>query len=695
VAVATPSQLQRTLAAQRAELRTLQANAIRGASVTRQQAAQLRSTTLELIRQLKAAGITPGTDAAIARATLDDQALFMALQQQAQFTNAHILNTLVAEVQAAQLQIGAIAVRHAEVMLAQAGHAADALRMVPVRAASNMAAMFRPSSPFNGLKALSAQQIEGIGDTLVQGVVRGYHPMRVAREITQNVVGVPEARAATIARTEIMRAYRTSSTQFYADNMYRVGANGVASGVVTGWVWECSAGSNTCAACYAMSGQTFPADAEMDSHPNCFPSGTVVTGPPVLGSSTRWYEGELVDIKFASGNHLSVTPNHPILTTHGWVAAGLLDEASDVLRCGDAGRAMLLVNPDDHQVPALIEHVAEAVGGASGVGSVAVPTSPEDFHGDGVGSKVSVIRADGLLRHGTNDALVGEKTGELQLVVGDVALAILASLGSPKELVLCPLHSPDGIVSSGSLAGVFGGREGGRVESVGLYLPANRNVGVDEPQAHDVPRYSETVGDGLLGLPGEIGGGDVGQVDATDADQLAGLDPLPLGWRSQNALSVKQLAQALVADASDSRCAVEAFACEIEHDRPVNLSRRSFAGHVYNLQTTRGWYAADGIIVHNCQCMQIHTTVGWDGTPDGEGATTADTLGIEPGEDVFAALSDAEQLAILGPSKYALYSSGKITLKDLVHERHSAEWGTTRSVASRKQALASAAARPA
>jgi len=141
--------------------------------------------------------------------------------------------------------------------------------MVPVRAASNMAAMFRPSSPFNGLKALSAQQIEGIGDTLVQGVVRGYHPMRVAREITQNVVGVPEARAATIARTEIMRAYRTSSTQFYTDNMYRVGANGVASGVVTGWVWECSAGSNTCAACYAMSGQTFPADAEMDSHPNC------------------------------------------------------------------------------------------------------------------------------------------------------------------------------------------------------------------------------------------------------------------------------------------------------------------------------------------------------------------------------------------------------------------------------------------
>jgi len=64
---------------------------------------------------------------------------------------------------------------------------------------------------------------------------------------------------------------------------------------------------------------------------NCVVGDTLVSGPPPCTAYRREYSGELVILTTASGKKLTVTPNHPILTTEGWVAAGLLDEGSYVI----------------------------------------------------------------------------------------------------------------------------------------------------------------------------------------------------------------------------------------------------------------------------------------------------------------------------------------------------------------------------
>lgn len=51
------------------------------------------------------------------------------------------------------------------------------------------------------------------------------------------------------------------------------------------------------------------------------------------------------------------------------------------------------------------------------------------------------------------------------------------------------------------------------------------------------------------------------------------------------------------------------------------------------------------------------------------------------GEEAFAAAPESVQRSVLGPTRYQLYSEGRITLADTVGTRHSEEWGTTRSVA--------------
>lgn len=59
----------------------------------------------------------------------------------------------------------------------------------------------------------------------------------------------------------------------------------------------------------------------------------------------------------------------------------------------------------------------------------------------------------------------------------------------------------------------------------------------------------------------------------------------------------------------------------------------------------------------------------------------------ETGEEIFARLPAAKQLETLGPAKFAAYTAGSITLRDLVDYRKTRDWGVTRSERSLKAAL--------
>src|SRR5206468_2731515 len=107
-------------------------------------------------------------------------------------------------------------------------------------------------------------------------------------------------------------------------------------------------------------------------HPRCFPAGTAVSGPATSAATRRWYEGELVVFATASGQELSLTGNHPVLTSRGWVPANLLHEGDEVVRSTEPKGATPLVVPDHHQMPSLIEDVWRSLGMA---GSDRMPTT--------------------------------------------------------------------------------------------------------------------------------------------------------------------------------------------------------------------------------------------------------------------------------------------------------------------------------
>jgi hypothetical protein len=49
----------------------------------------------------------------------------------------------------------------------------------------------------------------------------------------------------------------------------------------------------------------------------------------------------------------------------------------------------------------------------------------------------------------------------------------------------------------------------------------------------------------------------------------------------------------------------ERLAGRVERDRVIQTNRVDFAGHVFNFQTSEGWYRASGVIVSNCHCTIV------------------------------------------------------------------------------------------
>lgn len=341
------------------------------------------------------------------------------------------------------------------------------------------------------------------------------------------------ARAEMIARTEVARAQTVATLDTYREN----GMGG------RQWL----AASDAEEDCAALDGTVVAMDADFADgdpplHPNCFPAGTIVTGPLVQATTERPYEGPVVTVRTAAGDELTGTPNHPVLTTQGWVPLGLLQEGQHVLRCADVDALGTAVDPDEHQVVARIEDVTAP----SAVTLFEVPVSAAHFHGDGSDGEVHVELADGGLDADVN-ARLREKLGQTELGGAGVAPVLLLPKRSPAEVSLGAGHASDRLVSRGSQALALLSRSVAHASEHGLGSVPDLHAAALEGAAQGVPADADLLRQRLHGLAGLVAPSEV-----------------------------------------------------------VEVRNHQSVGHVvFNLSTAEGWYSANGIIVSNCRCALV------------------------------------------------------------------------------------------
>lgn len=188
------------------------------------------------------------------------QARYRALLAAIAEETARYALTVEQRVVAAQRLAATAGWREAAVLLeAQGVGIAGAFEALPVGAMRELVGALADGSPLASLlDGLGRQAAEGARRALVVGVGLGQGPREIARQVrlATNVVPV---RAATISRTESLRAYRGASLARFRES----------ADVLDGWMWSAAKDRRTCAVCLAKDGSVHRLDEPFASHPNC------------------------------------------------------------------------------------------------------------------------------------------------------------------------------------------------------------------------------------------------------------------------------------------------------------------------------------------------------------------------------------------------------------------------------------------
>jgi hypothetical protein len=137
---------------------------------------------------------------------------------------------------------------------------------------------------------------------------------------------------------------------------------------------------------------------------NCFTGDTMVVTPTELQRAyKRYYEGDLIEITTAKGINISATPNHPILTDHGWVALKDIKTGFNVI-CTSFSHLRCFPYSNINYKPTMIAKIFDFIpvkGSAQRVRS-----STKQFHGDGFNSQVYIKNIDSKLRNNIETSLL-------------------------------------------------------------------------------------------------------------------------------------------------------------------------------------------------------------------------------------------------------------------------------------------------
>lgn len=377
-------------------------------------------------------------------------------------------------------------------------------------------------------------------------------------------------RAQRIAETEVMSAYRVGDLDSFRQGGYVTNV-------------QLDPGPDACEHCVAFADDIYTLD-EADGldgphggtwvNCRCHPEDTLVYAEDIERAYRRWYEGDLIDITTALGYKLSSTPNHPILTDAGWVVMGLLGEGDNVISClGSKG--MGFGDPNINNMPSKIGEIFKSLTFFNTIEWMF--GSPMDFHGDGGNNQVDIVSIkNNLSQRGNSACMKHLKNFRLAFAHREMRVAC----------------------HNAALSGI------GKSDFVGLTPIAGCDLSLKQTRTDGDSANTERFSKCKFRFPSDIPFDNFRGIKTKFATQSCSDFRIGKGVLSCNVTEKQPFcensSQPLLTSVISPCHNLNTFACDIVSDRIVNIKRRSFIGHVYNLQTQSGFYLANNIISHNC-----------------------------------------------------------------------------------------------
>jgi SPP1 gp7 family putative phage head morphogenesis protein len=404
-------------------------------------------------------------------------------------------------------------------------------------------------------------------------------------------VEVSRSRAQLIARDQVLKLNA-------AIVEHRCRSAGVDS-----YRWSTSLDERVRAMHAALEGQTFTWDQPPvtnddgeENHPGedyqCFPEGSDVQfAHGVVKGFRRRFDGELSSVILESGKTVRATQNHPVLTQRGWISLGDLQLSDYILEIADEG--LQSAKQDKYnRVPRICEVFAAL--SIPGVRRTA-RGSKTHFHGDGGKGDVNIVYAARPLSFGL---FPGGAEGVEKLKLPSSNLSGLQR-GSIEHLFFGPGSTPHSRVCGIGEPQAFAPREPRHSQEAGLRTRADIHPGLFQTRFKRDARNACAIRDREQALACPVSLDDRRHVDPQNGPDNTCPSISPYAESSEF------LAQVIGRNAEDLGYFLQGLPLVQKFVRVCRIDRFEFHGFVLNLETTPGWYVAQGILAKNCRCLPI------------------------------------------------------------------------------------------
>jgi hypothetical protein len=328
---------------------------------------------------------------------------------------------------------------------------------------------------------------------------------------------------------------------------------------------------------------------------NCVLGDTRVSGPRISAGYRRKYSGEVVIIHTASGHELSVTPNHPILTENGWVAAGLLTKGDKVFSRSNFNRKSG-ISPNVNQSEPTIKKVFDAFAVSRPVGRLSI--SSGDFHGDiSVEHEVDIVFPDSLLGN-RRKAHINQQGIKVFFGLPDHLPDTLLALSALDKVGVGAFHSSNSFMSrSGHGRDFIISHSGNSVTHSIRSIVCNWDAELCEIFSDRTFGNASRFGDFVFPHSRFIHPFKINGFDSIFTPDI-GFPIRP----SINPITLETIDDSMNRTVMFISNGVGRNSVIVQLDNIINIKIKHISSiPVYNLETSGNWYFANNIITHNCR----------------------------------------------------------------------------------------------
>ena len=427
-----------------------------------------------------------------------------------------------------------------------------------------------------------------LSGVLSNALIQGKNP-REFIPLIRKKFDVSRCNAERLLRTEIARVQTQAQAESYE-------ANGIDE-----YEYIACSLKDVCPLCKEMDGKTFKLkDMEIGEnappmHPNCVVPDTEIIAPDIEAITKSDYSGDVIKFVTANGRSLTVTPNHIVPTSRGWIRAKNLVKGDKVFCYRGCIKSRTVGTPTDNNRTATIENLFASIIETQGSTTCCVPASSVDLKGDVIpNSKINIIFVDGELRDKIN-ALMSKFISDSFLIgTGETRESVLSRDGSLSKLLIRIGLAFDGFMGRFDKGSVFFRSSATSRDLIGLRRASDYDARLFKYSLNNPATDFILIGNSQTTHAGSV---------ISNNGNLIDLSLSSINRNSQsNSIFNENFFNSFSSLMDNSRYLSDTFTTLIEIDDIIDIQRCFYSGHVYDASSLSTLYIANGIVTSNCHC---------------------------------------------------------------------------------------------